>query len=502
MNTAFAILRVSTASQVEGYSLDAQRREIGRWCESRGYSVRFFVEDGVSARTDKLERRPQLQAILTAAGRHEFDLLVVHMLDRLARNQGVQRRVMEALGKNSIGFATVVEGYDYTTPSGKLIMSVMGSVNEFFSDQLGVHVSKSARERAQTGIPVGPVPFGYRRLGDGAIPQQVESEANALVDAFRARAAGTSMGDIARSLNDSSFVTREGKAFTAHALRDILENPFYHGMIRYRHEVYAGKHLPVVSKELFDRVQAQKGPVKAPRKVWGSAGLLQGMIACGNCGSMLQSDRHRFGGPMYRERHANVCETNGRSSVAGIFDDQIAKVFGAIELPASWRDRMAKLTTRGYDGPTMHDLQEKRRKLGIAYADGAFSDREYKARKVEIDDRIRAASAVVPPSYVEAAELFENIEVLWKEATGEERRRLLSPLIERVYVNMELKLVGAIVPTPAFRALLQCAVRKSRSDLVVVSQDELERLGVWSWWRRGGFEPPVQKKNVQDLLQA
>ena len=176
--------------------------------------------------------------------------------------------------------------------------------------------------------------------------------------------------------------------------------------------------------------------------------------------------------------------------MAGGFDDQIAKVFTAIELPNAWRERMAKLATSGYEGPSVRELQEKVRKLGIAYVDGVFGDREYKARKQELEVRIREASAVVPPSYVEAAELFENIDGLWKEATGEERRRLLSPLIERVYVNLELKLVGAIVPTPAFRALLQCAVRTSRSELVLVSQDELERLDVWSWWRRGRIQLP------------
>ena len=67
---------------------------------------------------------------------------------------------------------------------------------------------------------------------------------------------------------------------------------------------------------------------------------------------------------------------------------------------------------------------------------------------------------------------------------------------------MDLKLVGAITPTPAFRAVLMCAVQKSRSEVVLVSPDEQERLAVWSWWRRGRIELPVQKKSAQDLLQA
>jgi hypothetical protein len=105
-------------------------------------------------------------------------------------------------------------------------------------------------------------------------------------------------------------------------------------------------------------------------------------------------------------------------------------------------------------------------------------------------------------AYEEAAALLSNLEGLWEEATAEERRKLVSPLIERAYVDMDLKLVGAITPMPAYRALLQCAVRKSDANIFVASQHELEELGVWSWWRRGRIELPVQKKNVQDLLQA
>ncbi len=57
MMRAACLIRVSDASQVDGYSLDAQRREITRWCESRDYSAKFFVEEGVSAKTDRLDKR-------------------------------------------------------------------------------------------------------------------------------------------------------------------------------------------------------------------------------------------------------------------------------------------------------------------------------------------------------------------------------------------------------------------------------------------------------------
>ena len=155
-----------------------------------------------------------------------------------------------------------------------------------------------------------------------------------------------------------------------------------------------------------------------------------------------------------------------------------------------------------YSGPSANDLRDKLKRLGLVFVDGAIGQAEYNRRKAGIEAQIKEANSVVPPSIEDAVELFQNIGCLWKEATGEERRRLLSPLVERVYVDMELKLVGAITPTPAFRALLQCAVRKSRSEVVLASQDDIERLDGWSWWRRGRIELPVQKKNVRDLLQA
>lgn len=49
-------------------------------------------------------------------------------------------------------------------------MSVMGAVNEFFSDQLAEHVANAVHERAEVGLPAGPIPFGYRQLEPGGVP--------------------------------------------------------------------------------------------------------------------------------------------------------------------------------------------------------------------------------------------------------------------------------------------------------------------------------------------
>ena len=205
---------------------------------------------------------------------------------------------------------------------------------------------------------------------------------------------------------------------------------------------------------------------------------------------------------MYRERHASDCPTNGRSALSTPFDEQIGHILTSIEICPDWTDRIARNAISDYQGPSAMRIRDRLRKLENVYLDSEMSDAQYRHRKADLQRQLQAADLTIAPTYNEAAELLTNLDLLWKEATAEERSKFLTPLVERVYVDLELKRIGAICPTPGFRALLQNAVERSESDCVLISDTELSELGDWSWWRRGGVEPPVQKKNVKDLLQA
>ena len=201
-------VRVSTDDQVDNHSLDAQRREITRYCERQDYQLAgFFTDEGVSAYTEEVSKRPQLVALLEAAASRSFDVVIVHTLDRWARNIGVQRQALQRLGDANVGFASVTENIDFTTPAGRLMLNMIGGVSEFFSDQLGVHVAKGQRERAETGLPVGPVPFGYKVDEAGGVPAIVPDEGRAVRQVFERRAAGESTGELASWLNAQGLNT-------------------------------------------------------------------------------------------------------------------------------------------------------------------------------------------------------------------------------------------------------------------------------------------------------
>jgi hypothetical protein len=192
---------------------------------------------------------------------------------------------------------------------------------------------------------------------------------------------------------------------------------------------------------------------------------------------------------MYRERHSHECMTNGRSIMAKRVDDQVKEILTSVELLPEWRKEMARLAVVNKEGPDPKELQEKRRGVSRAYAEGAFSDAEFQAKLDEIDAQLRLTNPIELPTLEEAAQLFESIPQLWEEATPEERRKLLSPLVERAYLDMECSMIGAIRPVLAFRQLLEGAMSRAESSAVMLlSEDDAERLEVWSWWRRGRVE--------------
>ena len=58
------------------------------------------------------------------------------------------------------------------------------------------------------------------------------------------------------------------------------------------------------------------------------------------------------------------------------------------------------------------------------------------------------------PSIEEAADLLDDLPGMWREALPEERRRLVAPLIDRVYLDLKTKKIAGIKPKPGFGEIL------------------------------------------------
>lgn len=452
-------IRDSTLDQKDGFGPDIQRHNEERFAQLYGLNLgeRWYTEFVSGRRADN---RHEFQKFLEDARLDKFDVLLVDHTSRFGRNQAEcisYKKELQRLDKIVIFVSQgIISGSDRDFLSER----INETLDEQYSRNLSRYVTDALIEKVEHGLYVGPIPFGYKNQLDKKLPPiQVIKEAEAVKEAAQQRVEGRSYGEIATWLNNQGFRTREGHVFTAHAVKDMLNNHFYCGYVKYKDKEYPGKHEAVISEEIFNRVQSRRQRREILRSVHGPKGLLQGMIACARCGRPIQSDRHRQQIPLYRERHANVCPTNNTSAMANVIDKQINRIVFSLELEMDWRRRMAELAVKNTDGPDPIALKEKRRRLGKAYADGAFSDAEYARRKAEIDIQLSQAITVTTPDIEQAVELFSDIPMLWLEANIDERRTLVRTLIETAYVDLEMKLVTAIRPTPAFRTLFGVGIK-------------------------------------------
>ncbi len=106
--------RVSTTDQ----HVENQLAELRQYVERRDWTAVEYVDRGVSGAKD---RRPALDEMLKAARRRRFDVLVCWRLDRLGRNLRHLIMLLDELQALGIGFVTLGEGIDTSTPAGRCI---------------------------------------------------------------------------------------------------------------------------------------------------------------------------------------------------------------------------------------------------------------------------------------------------------------------------------------------------------------------------------------------
>jgi site-specific DNA recombinase len=134
------------------------------YANRHGWSVLGeFVDAGVSATTAK---RPMLQKMLARCRETpKVDVVLVHKIDRLARNVYDHASIKTVLQQRNIRLASVVENVDDSI-SGQLLENIMASLAQFYSANLGEETKKGMRIKAERGGWPWRPPRGYKPARD------------------------------------------------------------------------------------------------------------------------------------------------------------------------------------------------------------------------------------------------------------------------------------------------------------------------------------------------
>ena len=138
--------RVSTNN---GQDPEMQLHELREYCQRRGWEIaREYVDVGISGAKEK---RPQLDGLLADAHRRYFDVVVVWRFDRFARSVSH----LENFRSLGIEFVSLSEQVDTSTPTGKMIFTVLGAVAELERSLIAERVRAGLRNARAKGKKLG-----------------------------------------------------------------------------------------------------------------------------------------------------------------------------------------------------------------------------------------------------------------------------------------------------------------------------------------------------------
>jgi site-specific DNA recombinase len=354
---AVIYLRVSTRAQVEkdlteeGFSIAAQREACVRHIVDAGWElVDEFSDLGESARSID---RPGLRAMLARISEDsDIEAVVVHKVDRLARNMEDHVAIRALLRRRSVTLVSVSENLDETA-SGMLVEGIHALMAEFYSANLANEVKKGMGQKAKGGGYPHKAPLGYLNVRESIGGRQVahiviDSERGPLVrQAFELYATGEwtverlthEMAD--RGLKNRGRVDYAVTPLTVSGLARLLATPAYTGIVEWAGVQYPGTHEPLVDRVTFDKVQ-ELLTAKAMRGTRERKHLhyLKGLLVCGVCGRRLSIQQSK-GTYTYFYCLGQKDRRNGTGCrepyvAADQLEAEVESLYDKIQVPKNW----------------------------------------------------------------------------------------------------------------------------------------------------------------------
>ncbi|MGB6876126.1 MAG: recombinase family protein [Candidatus Acidiferrales bacterium] len=145
--------KCGSTSQIKRQSVDMQVRELRQFAEARGWTVAAeYLDEGVSGAKDS---RPELDRMMADAHKRKFDVVAVWKFDRFARSVSHLLRALETFNALGVGFVSLSESLDTSTPAGKMVFTVLGAVAELERSLIAERVRAGLRNARAKGKRLG-----------------------------------------------------------------------------------------------------------------------------------------------------------------------------------------------------------------------------------------------------------------------------------------------------------------------------------------------------------
>lgn len=436
--------RVSTAMQIDGYSLDAQRARMKAYADFNDYEIVGEYEDaGKSGKS--IEGRLQFRQMMedVKSGKDNISYVLVFKLSRFGRNAADVLSTLQVMQDFGVNLICVEDGIDSSKEAGKLMISVLSAVAEIERENIRVQTMEGRIQKAREGKWNGGfAPYGYQ-LVNGKL--EINEEEAVAIRTIYDQYVNTDIGSngISKYLENHGIrkIQRQnGKnpLFDAHLVRLILKNPVYCGKIAYgrrktekvhgtRNEYHLveqdnfllvdGLHEAIIPEDVWNAAQA-KLIAQAKKYEHVNKGkderthLLSGIVKCPVCGAGMYGNKcikYKKDGSKYKDffyygcKHRNMqrghkCDYK-KQIREELLDDAVAEVIVKLVSNPHFAEMMREKINMKVDTTAIdQEIENYEKQLRQDYSIKSKlmeeidnldpDDRHYIRRKADLDDRL------------------------------------------------------------------------------------------------------------------
>lgn len=287
--------RKSTESEErQVLSIDSQIKEMLQLAERECLEVVCMKRESHSAK--ETGQRPVFNEIVEEIRAKKYNAILTWAPDRISRNAGDLGKIVDLM---DAGLLQEIRTYGQkfsNNPNEKFLLMILGSQAKLENDNRGVNVKRGLRTRVEMGLWPGVAPLGYLNQN------LMDKKCQVIIDSQRAPAIKKMFEKVAyehysgRKLynwlrHELNFYTRGNKPLTLSGIYRILDNHFYYGTFespKGSGNWYQGKHVPIITQELFEKAQAQlkRDNIQRENKEFAFTKL----FTCGYCGSGISAE--------------------------------------------------------------------------------------------------------------------------------------------------------------------------------------------------------------------
>ena len=370
--------RISSIKQSEN-SIEAQLRVCRAWAQANGHTVAAEYVD--MAQSAKNSDRDEFQAMIKAVLGGQADGILVHKLDRFARNRAdsiTYKTLLRRKGKDVISVSQPMGD----SPTDRLLEGILETIDEFYLLNLASETQKGLRNLAVNGIFPQHPPLGYYRENRISYPDPVRWPM--MKQIFEAYAGGGyTLKRLAKTAFENGLTSNTGKKVQPNHWQKLMRNVFYIGQVHWRGEIFPGKHQPLIDPATFNRIQE------------------------------LMTEKSR-GGSLTRHQY----------KYSGLF---VSERCGKKMIGTTVRNRFIYYRAKAETGPE-HNIGEKTAE---------------KILEKVLDQIVIAEPDIipVPPALVWAVRLAPTAGAIYSYMSGEERNEFLELVVDQIIVDGENRLV-------------------------------------------------------------